>query len=98
MAYLLRRIAEPSDLRLALRELGDRLRAFDPDHGTSHDLWEIGHHLKHLSDLMECRKGLKRGMPIPELCEWQFDEFGLTDLTGQSEGARRYLVFLDMHS
>jgi len=98
VAYLLRQIAEPANLRLALDELGDRLRAFNPDHGTSYELWEIGHDLKHLSELMECRKGLERGTEIPELCEWQFDQFGLTDMTGRSEGARRYLVFLDMHS
>ena len=38
------------------------------------------------------------GREIPELYAGQFDEDGLTDLTEQSEGARRYLVYLDMHS
>jgi hypothetical protein len=99
VAYLLRRITEPvTDLRSALSELGDRLREFDPDHGDSYDLWAIGRDLKHLSELMDSRKGLKHGTEIPEFYEWQFDHFGLTDMTEDSEGARRYLVFLDMHS
>ena len=85
-------------MRSALSELGDRLRAFDPEHGNSYDLWAIGRDLKHLSEIMNSCCAREYGEGIPELYEWQFDYFGLTDMTGQSEGVRRYLVFLDMHS
>jgi hypothetical protein len=109
VAYLHQEITEPvaqpstplgahPDLRAAIAELGDALRAFDPEHGKSYDLWAIGRRLKHLSELMDSRNAVKRGAAIPPLFDWQFDEFGLTDLTESSDGARRYLVFLDMHS
>ncbi len=109
VAYLLREITEtvtlPSapfsthpDLRSAIAELGDLLRTFDPEHDNSNDLWAIGHNLKHLSELMDSRNAAKQGEEIPQFYDWQFDHFGLTDMTEQSEGARRYLVFLDMHS
>jgi hypothetical protein len=74
------------------------LRVFDPEHGNTFDLWAIGRNLKHLSEIMDSRNAARHGEEIPELFSWQFDEFGLTDMTEDSEGARRYLVFLDMHS
>jgi hypothetical protein len=109
VAYLQREIANPvtlpvtphsthPDLASSLRELGDRLRAFDPQTGDTHDLWCIRRNLKHLSELIEGRRLREQGEEIPQFFPWQFDDFGLTDLTEDSEGARRYLVFLDMHS
>jgi len=86
------------DLRSAIQEMGVMLRAFDPEHCNSNDLWRIGFNLKHLSELMESRNAVKHGEEIPQFYEGQFDHFGLTDETEQSDGARRYLVFLDMHS
>lgn len=86
------------DLRSALGELSDTLSAFDPDCGNTNDLWAIGRNLKHLSELMDSRRAREQGEAIPQYYDWQFDQFGLTDLTDMSEGARRYLVFLDMHS
>jgi hypothetical protein len=82
----------------AIRELGDRLRAFDPDLGNTNDLWGIGRNLKHLSELIDSRRAREQGEAIPQFYDWHLDYFGLTDMTEQSEGARRYLVFLDMHS
>jgi hypothetical protein len=109
VAYLHTLITEPvtltcepfsthPDLRSALGQLSDQLRAFNPEHGNSSDLWVIGRNLKHLSEIVHSRKAVKHGEDIPQFYEGQFDHFGLTDLTSQSEGARRYLVFLDMHS
>jgi hypothetical protein len=109
VADLHRQIAEPvvfpatprsthPDLASALRELGDHLRAFDPAHGDTHDLWCVRHNLEHLSELIASRRRREQGEAIPGFFPWHFDHFGLTDLTEDSEGARRYLVFLDMHS
>jgi hypothetical protein len=109
VAYLHREITEPvtlpsapfsthPDLRSAIAELADMLRAFDPEHGNSSDLWAIGRNLKHLSEIVHSRNAVKHGEDIPQFYEGQFDHLGLTDMTEQSEGARRYLVFLDMHS
>ena len=86
------------DVKAALLELGDQLRTFDPGRGGTHDLWCVRHNLKHLSELIDSRRARDRGDALPEFYQWQFDHFGLTDLTERSEGARRYLVFLDMHS
>jgi hypothetical protein len=86
------------DLNSAIRELSDRLQGFDPERGDTFDLWCIGRNLKHLSELIASRRQREQGEAIPQFFPWQFDHFGLTDLTESSEGARRYLVFLDMHS
>jgi hypothetical protein len=86
------------DLNTALRELSDRLRAFDPERGDRHDLWCVRHNLHHMSELIASSRARKQGEAIPQFYDWQFDHFGLTDMTERSEGARRYLVFLDMHS
>jgi hypothetical protein len=108
LAYLHRAITRPvrftlsrsthADLNAAIRNLSDRLRALDPEDAQPLDLWSLGRDLKHLSELIDCRRALKHGEEIPQFYGWQFNEFGLTDLTEDSEGARRYLVFLDMHS
>jgi hypothetical protein len=109
VGYLHREITEPvtlnfapysthSTMRMAIRELGDMLTVFDPDLGNTNDLWGIGRNLKHLSELIDSRRAREQGEEIPQFYDWQFDEFGLTDMTEQSDGARRYLVFLDMHS
>jgi hypothetical protein len=109
VAYLHAEMTEPVRLRSApdsahpelhsaFGALAGRLRSFDPDHGDSLDLWKIGRDLKHLEARVESRRARALGEDIPQFFEWQFDQTGLTDMTGQSEGARRYLVFLDMHS
>lgn len=109
VAYLHREIAQAiefyakpfsthSELKSALLDLSDQLAAFDPDFGDTHDLSCVRHNLKHVSELIASRRQLKRGEAIPEFYGWQFAQFGLTDLTEHSQGARRYLVFLDMHS
>jgi len=108
-AYLHRHLTEPvtasyalfsnqPTIRSAIAELAGMLLAFDPDRGNTLELWGIGRSLEHLSELIDSRRGRKLGNELPEFYERQFDQFGLTDMTGESEGARRYLVFLDMHS
>jgi hypothetical protein len=109
VAFLQRRITEPITLpfaphsthldpALALRELSDRLAVFDANQGNTNDLWAIGRNLKHVSELIDSRRAHEQGEEIPQLYDWRLDHFGLTDLTEESEGARRYLVFIDMHS
>jgi hypothetical protein len=109
VAYLHREIMEPvvfpwppysghPDFRSALDELATALRRFDPASGKSTDLWAIGRNARHLSKLLDSRRARTRGEAIPQFYDWQFDQFGLTDLTEMSDGARCYLVFLDMHS
>jgi hypothetical protein len=98
VAYVRQQIAEPLvDLRSTLDRFSDALRNFDPESGLPEQLADIGRQLKHLSEHLYGRRRETRS-DIPEVYEWQFDQDGLTDLIGQSEGARRYLVFLDMHS
>jgi hypothetical protein len=109
VAYLNREITEPvtfafapysthTDPNSAIDELADRLRSFDPDLGNTNDLWGIGRNLKHLSELIDSRRARAQGKAIPQFYDWQLDAFGLTDMTEQSAGAGRYIVFLDMHS
>ena len=99
VAYLQSLIIAPlADFPSRLVEFSDKLRAFDPQAGNGFELWRIGHDLENLSELVMSRAAHDSGQEIPELYEGQFDKNGLTDLTEQSEGARRYLVFLDMHS
>jgi hypothetical protein len=86
------------DLRSALDHLSSQLRAFNPEHGHTFELWSIGQNLKHVAQLTESRRACKHGEEIPQYYDEQYDQFGLTDITKWSEGARRYLVFLDMHS
>lgn len=99
VAYLDRQIAEPlAGLRPALARFADELRAFDPEGEAPWEPGEIGRELERLSEHLCASRARRLGAEIPEFCDWQLDRFGLTDLTGHSEGARRYLVFLDMHS
>lgn len=109
VAFLHRRIADPvilpdtpgtthPDLNSAFRGVSERLRDFDPRTGGTFDLWCVRRCLKHLSELLNSRRAREDGEEIPQFYAWQFDHFGLTDLTEHSDGARRYLVFLDMHS
>jgi hypothetical protein len=109
VAYLQLHLTEPvtfpsgpfsthADLPSAISVLGDTLRAFDIENGDTHDLWRIGRNLKHLSELIDSRRARAQGEAIPQFYDWQFDYFGLTDMTEQSEGTMRYLVFLDMNS
>jgi hypothetical protein len=109
VAYLHREISQPVHLPCrpwsnfptidsALDYLSKQLAAFDADTGNTNDLWGIGRNLKHLSELIDSRRARELGEEVPQFYDWQFDHFGLTDLTEESEGARRYLVFLDMHS
>jgi hypothetical protein len=98
VAYLHQQIEEPlAGLRSTLDRFGDALRNFDPESGLPEQLADIGRQLEHLSEHLYGRRRGTRS-EIPEVYEWQLDQEGLTDLTGPSEGARRYLVFLDMHS
>ncbi len=99
VAYLHREITEPvTELPSKLLEFSDKLRAFDPQHGDGLELERIGRDLQQLSEHVISRCVREGGNEIPELYEWQFDHFGLTDRTEYSDGTRRYLVFLDMHS
>lgn len=88
-------ITEPlTDLRSTLDQYSDRLKTFDPAQGNGMPVWSIGRELTHLAVVMRARqRGGSTGC-----YSWQFDQFGLTDLTHESEGERRYLVFLDVHS
>jgi hypothetical protein len=85
------------DLRSACSGLGDALAHFDPEHDEYFNLWAIGGNVTHLSMLLKSCSAVQRSEDIPEHYSWQFDEFGLTDLTGESEGARRYIILLDTH-
>jgi hypothetical protein len=85
-------------LKAALRGIADRLYEFDPDTGSSHVMWEASRALKHIEQILDARGALADNC-IPEFYRWQFDEHGgLTDMTEDTEGSKRYLVFLDMHS
>src|SRR5271166_4591457 len=94
VAYLHREIAQPlAGLPSKLLAFSGTMRAFDPERGSPSQLEEIGRKLTHLSELLYSRGAREGGVEIPELYEWKFDRDGLTDMTGGSEGVRRYLVF-----
>lgn len=108
LAYLKRDLVDPirfsywptpeyPDMKAALRGIADRLCDFDPDTGSSQVLWETQRAAEQLKHILDARGALASDC-IPEFYPWQFDETGLTDMTGNTEGAKRYLVFLDMHS
>jgi hypothetical protein len=82
----------------ALMDLSSQLLAFEPASADTLDLWRIGRNLKHLSQLIESQRAIAGGEAIPEFYDWKLGHFGLTDLTEESDAARRYLLFLDMHS
>lgn len=108
IAFLKRDIVDPirlpywptpqyPDMKAALKGIADRLTDFDPDTGNSQVLWEAQRASERLKHILDARGALASDC-IPEFYPWQFDEFGLTDMTENTEGAKRYLVFLDMHS
>jgi hypothetical protein len=108
VAYLKQSITDPirldywptpeyPGLKAALRDIADRLYEFDPDTGSSQVMWEASRALKHIEQILDARGALADHC-IPEFYRWQFDQFGLTDMTDHTQGAKRYLVFLDMHS
>lgn len=86
------------DHRSAIIVLCDVLRAFYPEHSNPYELREIVYNLNHLFELIKSRREIEKGFDIPQVHEWHFENFGVTDLTDQSTGAKRYLLFLDMHS
>jgi hypothetical protein len=99
VAYLSREIGQPlAGLRSTLEQFSDSLRAFDPDGEEPWRLGEIGRTLERLSGHLCTSRAQRGGTEIPEFFEWELDRFGLTDFTWQTDGARRYLVFIDMHS
>lgn len=109
LAYLNNSIGDPVELgyrscgtfpnlRLALDYVGDSLRDFDPDRDDAFNLWIAAKNVRQLSELVKSRRSRDLGDSAPQFFDWQFDEFGLTDLTETTQGARRYIVFLDMHS
>jgi hypothetical protein len=99
VAYLHREIAEPlAGLRPALDQFTDDLRGFAPDGEEPWRLGEIGRELERLSEHLCSHRARQNGTDFPEFFEWQLDRFGLTDFTWQTDGAKRYLLLLDMHS
>jgi hypothetical protein len=88
-----------ANMKEALALICERLTAFDTENGNSHELWAAHRNLQQLEQMMDGRGALADPEAgIPEFYAWSFDEVGLTDMTGNTEGAKRYLVFLDMHS
>lgn len=111
IAFLKRDIVDPirlpywptpqyPDMKAALEGIADRLTDFDQDTGSSQVMWEAQRATERLKHMLDARGTLADASAggIPEFYAWQFDEFGLTDMTENTEGAKRYLVFLDMHS
>jgi len=90
--------SEYPDMRAALHAIADQLYAFDPAIGSSLFLWEASRGLTQIEQILDARRALAHAGGIPEFYRWQFDHEGLTDMTPNTEGAKRYLVFLDMHS
>ena len=108
IAYLKQSITDPitlryspygeyPDMKAALRAIASRLDDFDPDTGSSQVMWEASRALTQMEHILDARGALADAC-IPEFYRWRFDEHGLTDMTGHTQGAKRYLVFLDMHS
>ncbi len=111
IAYLTQSITDPirlccslaedyPNMKAALHAIADRLYDFDPDTGSSQLMWEASRALKQMEQILDARGTLADASAggIPEFYSWQFDEYGLTDMTHNTQGAKRYLVFLDMHS
>ena len=86
-----------ADMKEALAAICGRLTAFDTENGSSHELWAAHRNLQQLEQIMDGRGAIASDC-IPEFYAWQFDEVGLTDMTCNTQGAKRYLVLLDMHS
>ncbi len=108
VAYVRRMIEDPitlrdppheqyPNLRAVLHRLAEQLLAFDPDTGSSHELWAAQRTLKQMEHILDGR-GALRSDCVPEFYAWQLDHEGLTDMTWHTHGAKRFLVLLDMHS
>jgi hypothetical protein len=109
IAYLNQSITDPialrsapygeyPDMKTAIHAIADRLYEFDPDTGSSHVMWAASRTLKQIEQILDTRGALADAGRIPEFYPWQFDQHGLTDMTTHTQGAKRFLVFLDMHS
>lgn len=85
-------------MKAALHAIADRLYEFDPDSGSSQVMWEASRALTQIEQILDARGALADAGGIPEFYPWKFDQEGLTDMTEHTQGAKRYLVFLDMHS
>ena len=82
----------------ALHAVALMLKAFSPEQSKPFDLWAAARNVRHLYQTVEARRSELTEDGIVELYPWEFDHFGLTDLTNSSTGAKRYVVMLDMHS
>ena len=86
-----------ASIKDAVAAVAGRLLAFDTENGELHDLWKARGNLEQLGQIMAARRSAAAGY-IPEFYSWCLDETGLTDMSGSKQSARRYLVFVDMHS
>jgi peptidoglycan/xylan/chitin deacetylase (PgdA/CDA1 family) len=109
IAYLKQSVTDPinlryspygeyPDMKAALRAIANLLYDFDPDTGSSQVMWELSRAIQQMEQILDARGALADAGGIPEFYPWQFDQEGLTDMTPNTDGAKRYLVFLDMHS
>jgi hypothetical protein len=89
---------EFADFQSALKAVTNELQKLTYSNISQLDLYGAEKNIKYLSELFDASKSLESGGEIPEFFSWQFDHNGLTDLTAQSEGVQRYIVFLDTHS
>ena len=83
-------------LKDAFHVLARTLMDFDPETGRTMDLWHTVQNLRQLQEIVLARR--RDPGVIAEFFRGRFDQFGLTDLTDSSVGAKRYIVMLDMHS
>jgi hypothetical protein len=77
--------------------IADQIYDFDPDTGSSQALRETQRAAERLKHILDARGALADAC-IPEFYPWHFDQEGLTDTTEHTQVAKRYRVFLDMHS
>lgn len=109
IAYHHRKIIQPfvingingmifDNLLSALKAVANELQQFDCLTSKQSDLWRAEQNIKLIGELFSAKQSLEAGSELPEFFSWEFSEYGLTDLTAQTEGEKRYIVFLDMHS
>jgi hypothetical protein len=89
---------EVGEVKAAFATLCRCLLEFDLEQGDTHALWAICQNLEYLRQIIDARRQMAQGVELPEFYSWQMDKTGLTDMTGSTTGAKRYLVLLDMHS
>lgn len=82
----------------AVSALAGRLAAQSWEAKDHFSLWKEARHLTQIAEYASSLSQLTSTSTITEHYAWQFDEHGLTDLTQQTNGRQRYLLFLDMHS